>query len=291
MSVYLIRLYPIVGAWFHRGAYDYDMIEFGVYGDLHVTLGDDHVATAEVRRPPNNFFDIDLIDSLASAFGDLDEEADARAIVFCAEGKNFCAGAQFGSGGRRESTTAATNADGSPRHLYDAAVQLFSTKTPVVAAIQGAAVGGGLGLACFADFRVAAPEARFTANFARLGFHHGFGLTVTLPGLVGQQRAIELLYTGKRIGGEQAVEIGLADKLASLDGVRDAAHEFAAEIAGSAPLAVRSIRQTMRGHLPDAIRAATDHEMEEQNWLVKTEDWKEGVDAMNSRRTPDFQGR
>lgn len=266
------------------------MADFGVYGDLHVTLDDDYVATAEIRRPPNNFFDIDLIDSLAQAFGDLDEESGCRAIVLCAEGKNFCAGAQFGSGGSRQSTNTATNPDGGPRHLYDAAVALFSTKTPVVAAVQGAAVGGGLGLACMPDFRFAAPESRFTANFARLGFHHGFGLTVTLPGLVGQQRALELLYTGKRIKGDEAVEIGLADRLVDLDDLRSATHEFAAEIAGSAPLAVTSIRQTMRGHLPGAIRAATDHELEEQNWLQKTNDWKEGVSAMNERRTPDFSG-
>jgi len=254
-----------------------------------VTLDDDHVATAEIRRPPNNFFDLDLIDSLVQAFGDLDEEAGCRAIVLCAEGKNFCAGAQFGQDGRRGGEIIATNPDGSPRHLYDAAFDLYSKKTPVVAAIQGAAVGGGLGVACFADFRVAAPEARFTANFARLGFHHGFGLTVSLPGLVGQQKALELLYTGARIKGEEAVEIGLADKLAPLDQLRDAAHEFAAEIAGSAPLAVESIRETMRGHLPQAIKAATDREKEEQDRLRTTDDWKEGVNAMNERRSPNFQ--
>jgi 2-(1,2-epoxy-1,2-dihydrophenyl)acetyl-CoA isomerase len=268
------------------------MADFGTYGDLHVTLDDDYVATAEIRRPPNNFFDLDLIDSLVQAFGDLDDADGCRAIVLCAEGKNFCAGAQFGKdGGRGGGEVVATNPDGTPRHLYDAAFDLFSKKTPVVAAVQGAAVGGGLGVACFADFRIAAPEARFTANFARLGFHHGFGLTVSLPGLVGQQKALELLYTGARINGEEAVAIGLADRLAPLEELRDAAHAFAAEIATSAPLAVESIRQTMRGHLPAAIKAATDHEKEEQDRLRRTEDWKEGVNAMNERRTPNFQRR
>ena len=265
------------------------MAEFGTYGDLHVTLDDDYVATAEIRRPPNNFFDLDLIDSLVQAFEDLDHDDGCRAILLCAEGKNFCAGAQFGQDGQRGGSITATNADGSPRHLYDAAFDLFSKNKPVVAAIQGAAVGGGLGVACFADFRVAAPEARFTANFARLGFHQGFGLTVTLPGLVGQQKALELLYTGARIKGEEAVEIGLADRLAPLDQLRNAAHEMAVEIATSAPLAVESIRQTMRGHMPAAIKAATDHEKEEQDRLRLTDDWREGVNAMNERRKPDFQ--
>lgn len=267
------------------------MNDFGTFGDLHVTIDDDHVATAEIRRPPNNFFDLALIDSLAEAFAALDDEPGCRAIVLCAEGKNFCAGAQFGGGADRDPEPPPTNPDGSPRHLYDAAVALFSTKTPVVAVVQGAAVGGGLGLACMPDFRVAAPEARFTANFARLGFHHGFGLTETLPGLVGQQRALEMLYTGQRLKGEEAVEIGLADKLAPLDQVRDVAHDLAAEIAASAPLAVASIRATMRGDLAQRIRKATDHEMVEQNLLQQTDDWREGVKAMGERRTPDFKGR
>ena len=160
-----------------------------------------------------------------------------------------------------------------------------------MAAVQGAAVGGGLGLALMPDFRVAAPEARFTANFARLGFHHGFGLTVTLPRIVGQQKALDLLYTGRRVGGEEAVEIGLADRLAPLDSLRAEARALAVEVAKSAPLAVDSIRQTMRGDLADLIRAATDHEQVEQDRLRQSADWAEGVKAMSERRDPAFVGR
>lgn len=265
------------------------MSDFGTFGDLHVTIDDDHVATAEIRRPPNNFFDLALIDSLAEGFGALDDDPACRAIVLCAEGKHFCAGANF-AGGDDGDAEQPKNPDGTPRHLYDAAVALFSTRTPVVAAIQGAAVGGGLGLACMPDFRVAAPEARFTANFARLGFHHGFALSTTLPDLVGKQRALELLYTGRRVKGDEAVAIGLADRLVPLDELRPAAHDLAAEIAASAPLAVTSIRETMRGDLARRVREATDREMVEQDRLRKTDDWREGVRAMAERRTPDFTG-
>jgi len=261
------------------------MSDFGIYGDLHVTIDDDYVATAEIRRPPNNYFDLGLIESLAEGFAALDSEAACRAIVLCSEGRHFCAGANFAS---RDDGPAPTNPDGSPRHLYDAAVALFSTSTPVVAAVQGAAIGGGLGLACMPDFRVTADEARFAANFARLGFHHGFGLTATLPDLVGNQRCLELLYTGRRISGTEAVDIGLADKLVPIGDVRAAAHELAAEIAGSAPLAVTSIRETMRGDLADRIRIATDRERAEQDRLRSTNDWSEGVAAMAERRAPNF---
>jgi len=258
--------------------------EFGRFGDVAVGIADGHVALAEIRRPPNNFFDRGLIASLADAFLALDAEPGCRAIVLASEGRHFCAGADF-------SGSARADRDEGGRHLYDEAVRLFATRTPVVAAIQGAAIGGGLGLALMPDFRVACPEARFSANFARLGFHHGFGLSVTLPRLVGQQFAMELLYTGRRIDGETAFGRGLCDRLVPAERLRDEAFSLAAEIAGSAPLAVDSIRETLRGDLPARVRAATDREKAEQERLQKTEDFREGTRAMAERRPPDFQGR
>jgi 2-(1,2-epoxy-1,2-dihydrophenyl)acetyl-CoA isomerase len=253
------------------------------YGDVTVTLGDDFVATVELHRPPHNYFDQTLIRSLADVYQSLDADPRCRAIVLCAEGKHFCAGANLGGDG--------DGLGGGPASLYREAIRLFEASKPVVAAVQGAAIGGGLGLACSADFRVACPEARFAANFARLGFHHGFGLTVTLPAVVGQQQSMVLLYTGRRIGGEQAASIGLCDLLAPADRVRAEAHALAAEIAVSAPLAVRSIRATMRGDLAGRIRAATDREAAEQDRLRGTADFSEGVHAMAERRPPRFEER
>ena len=170
-------------------------------------------------------------------------------------------------------------------------MRLFATATPVVAAVQGAAIGGGLGLALSADFRVASPSSRFAANFARLGIHHGFGMTVTLPAVVGTQAALELLYTGRRVKGEEAHALGLCDRLAAEGDLRNEAHALACEIAASAPLAVRSIRQTMRGELPERVRAATEHEHARQTALFATDDFREGVRATAERRTPNFAGR
>ncbi|GAC1327270.1 MAG: enoyl-CoA hydratase/isomerase family protein [Candidatus Dormibacteria bacterium] len=248
---------------------------------LEVSL-DGPVATVELRRPPNNHVDASLLSALAAALEDLAADGTARAVVLCSEGRHFCGGASFGEGGFKLPEGFA---------LYDVAIRLFEQPLPIVAAVQGAAVGGGLGLALAADFRVAAPEARFSANFARLGFHHGFGLTVTLPAAVGPQRALELLYTGRRINGEEAFQIGLCDRLVPLVELRSAAAELAREIAASAPLAVRSIRQTMRGGLAGQVRAALEREKAEQLKLIQTGDWEEGLRAMSERRTPSFKGR
>jgi 2-(1,2-epoxy-1,2-dihydrophenyl)acetyl-CoA isomerase len=256
------------------------------FGDVTVDVGDDFVAEVEIHRPPNNFFDVALIRNLADAYQMLDKEPTCRVILLCAEGKHFCAGADF----HRESEAEPLPQEG-VTSLYQEAVRLFRAELPVVAVVQGAAIGGGLGVACSADFRVAAPEARFAANFARLGFHHGFGLTVTLPRIVGEQRALELLYTGRRIGGEEAARIGLADRVAPLDGLRASGRELAREIAGSAPLSVRSIRQTMRGHLADEVAKATEREDAEQARLRETSDFAEGTKASFERRDPVFTGR
>lgn len=246
-----------------------------------------HVADVEIHRPPNNFFDVQLIAALADAFEELDASGAARAIVLRAEGRHFCAGAQLAGRASGGSGPEAVAGD----HLYDHAARLFACRTPVVAAVQGAAVGGGLGLALMADFRVASPEARFSANFARLGFHHGFALSVTLPRVVGNQRASELLYTGRRLTGEEALAIGLCDRLVAADELVAAAQDMAGEIAASAPLAVASIRATLRGELAAAATAAMAHERAEQDRLARTADFAEGVRAMQERRPPEFTAR
>jgi 2-(1,2-epoxy-1,2-dihydrophenyl)acetyl-CoA isomerase len=242
---------------------------------------DGHVASVEIHRPPHNWFDIAVMTELADAILGLDDESECRAVVLCSEGKNFCAGADLKGSDLLDATTT----------LYEQAARLFSNRKPIVAAVQGAAVGGGLGLSLAADFRVASPETRFTCNFAKLGFHQGFGISATLPAVVGQQHALELMYTAVDVRGEEALRIGLADRLVPAEELRDAAHAFASEIATSAPLALLSIRETMRGNLANQVRAATARENQEQQRLRETADFQEGVAATAERRPPNFTGR
>ncbi|WOH81440.1 enoyl-CoA hydratase/isomerase family protein [Bradyrhizobium sp. BEA-2-5] len=253
-----------------------------------------HVGLIEIRKPPLNFFDISLINQIADALEEFDRDIEIRASVLSAQGKAFCAGANFGDPARQaqEARAKSDPASNLPiNHLYIQAVRIFRNKKPIVAAVQGAAIGGGLGLAVSADFRVTCPEARFSANFTKLGFHPGFGLTVTLPELIGKNNAELMFYTSRRVTGEEAYKWGLANELVPQEQVKSAAMKLAQEIAECSPLGLLSTRATMRAGLADRVMAATNHELAEQTRLRATEDFKEGVKATAERRVANFKGR
>ncbi len=252
------------------------------YGEVSARV-DGHVALLEIDRPPNNFVSVKLMRDLADALDDIDADTALRATVLTAAGKVFCAGADLAS-----PTGVGGQGMQGINPLYDQAVRLFSAKKPIVAAIQGAAIGAGLGLALVADFRVVAPEARFAANFVKLGFHPGFGITHTLPRVVGQQKAQLMCLTGRRIKGEEALAWGLADQMVALGDLRAAALALAQELAEAAPLAVVSTRATLRADLAQAVRSQTDHEQKEQTWLRATNDFAEGVKSVFERRPSAF---
>ena len=254
------------------------------FGD-HVRIArDGAVAVVTIDRPPHNHVTVDFMRDLADAFDAIDQEVELRCSVLQAEGKNFCAGADLVAREDRGGL-------GAVNPLYDEAVRLFSAQKPIVAAVQGAAVGAGLGLAIMADFRVASPDAKFAANFVKLGFHPGFGLTHTLPRLIGTAKAELMCLTGRRVKAEDGLPWGLVDEIAPLTELRAAALRLASEIAENAPLAIISTRKTMRGDLAAAVRAQTDIEAKEQGWLRDTEDYKEGVKSVSERRVGNFVGR
>src|SRR5689334_9118074 len=270
-------------------------------GDKHMSNYTDigverhgHVGLIEIRKPPLNFFDVSLINQIADALEEFDRDIEIRSSVLAAQGKAFCAGANFNDPARQEQEKRAATDPASNlpiNHLYIQAVRIFRAKKPIVAAVHGAAIGGGLGLAVSADFRVTCPEARFSANFTKLGFHPGFGLTVTLPELIGKNNAELMFYTSRRVTGEEALRWGLANELVPQDEVRTAAMKLAAEIAECSPLGLVSTRATMRAGLAERVLAATNHELVEQTKLRATEDFKEGVKATAERRAANFRGR
>ncbi len=253
---------------------------------------DGHVVIAELQAGPHNFASIDLMHELGDALLAAQRDG-ARSAVICSEGKSFCAGAHFGggSGERAAGFGAFVAADDSPiGPFYEAAVRMFQVEIPMVAAVHGPAVGAGFGLATACDLRVTCPEAFMATNFVKLGIHPGFGISLTLPELVGPARAADILLTGRRIGGEEAFALGLVNRLVPAGEVRSTAIALAQEIAAAAPLAVRSTRATLRKSLYERVRAQLAHERAVQDNLSTTADAEEGIAAMLERRAAIFHG-
>ena len=243
---------------------------------------EDYTAIIKINRPPHNFFDTKLISQIADILEEMDNENQCRSIILCSEGKNFCAGADF-------SKSSFTNGDNIYENLYKQALRLFRTDKPIIASIQGAAIGGGLGVALAADFRITCKEAKFSANFGKLGFHQGFGTTITLPRVVGSQKAKLMLLTSQRINGVEAYNIGLADYLVEHSELINKAIILSKEINTSGPLAIKAIRNTLNKGLADKLEEAVKIEAREQNILRGTSDFKEGINASINRREPIFK--
>lgn len=243
----------------------------------------EHVGIITFSNPPFNYFSAQILESIAAALKAFDEQPAVRVVIVRSAGKVFCAGAEF-SGEEGQGS-----APFDPSDIYHAGLKLFQSRKPIIAEIQGATVGGGLGLAMVADFRVAAETAKFTGNFTQVGIHAGFGLTHTLPRVIGQQATALLLYTGKRITGLEAQRIGLVDEAVPLERLQAATLSLAREIATAAPLAVEATRNTLRAGLASAIADQLVTETSEQLRLFKTDDYKEGTEAVRDRRNGNWQ--
>jgi enoyl-CoA hydratase/carnithine racemase len=246
-----------------------------------------HVAELRFADGELNFASPALLELIADQLDVIDANPAIRCTVLAAEGKVFCAGANLAGD---EDLTGADGMDSISR-LYFQAKRLFARKKPMVAAVHGAAVGAGLGLALTADFRVAGPATRFSANFTRLGFHPGFGLTHTLPRLIGAQHAAWMMLSSDRVKPDTALAWGLADRLAGDADVLAEAHRMAAEIAENAPLATVAVRATLTSGMADALSAALAHEHAEQTTLKATTDYAEGVASVFERRAANFTGQ
>ena len=246
-----------------------------------------HVSEILFDAPPHNYASVEVLRRIADAIASADADPDVRCLVLASAGKSFCAGADLAG----DSEIVGDEGMDAIGQFYVQAERMFRRSKPMVAAVQGAAVGAGLGLALAADFRVAGPGARFVCNFVRLGFHPGFGITQTLPRVVGQQRAGWMMLSAERVKPEAALAWGLADRLCESGAERAGALAMAQEIAANAPLALLAVRQTWAGELGDAVVAATRHEHVQQTALKATADYAEGVASVFERREANFEGR
>jgi enoyl-CoA hydratase/carnithine racemase len=242
------------------------------------------VATVTFVGAGANYLDLPVLTSIADAIESLGDQPACRVIVLRSGGRHFSAGAAL------DPDVDDDERDRQVRAFYEQAARTFSAKVPVVAAVQGAAVGAGLGLALAADFRVATPTTRFAPSFARLGFFPGFATTVTLPRLVGRQRSAELLITGRDVRGDEAHQLGLCDRCVDVADLEHATREMAGELAAAAPLSARALVRVLRRDLVTEAVLAMKREAAEQVRLARTADFREGIAAASERRPPQFRG-
>ena len=252
----------------------------------------EHIATLTLNRPDNrNSMTPDVLQGLAEAVERVRTDSETRCLVITAKGKSFCAGADFKSREGWQEDLPFTPPHERSFGMYAPFLSLLQVEVPIIAAMQGHAVGGGLGLALVCDLRVACESSKYGANFVRLGLHPGMATTYLMPRLMGVPKATELLLTGRLVSGSEAAELGLAHYALPAEQVLDKALELAREISSAAPLAVRWTKASIYSGMSwDPVEAAR-YEAHLQSRSRETEDCREGVAALLAKRTPQFRGR
>ncbi len=253
---------------------------------------EDAIATVTLNRPDNrNSMTRDVLEGLGDAVQKIRDDRSIRCVIITGRGKSFCAGADFKDRPAEDDDAPALQPHERSYAIYQNFLSLLGIEVPVIAAMQGHAIGGGLGLAVVCDLRVANREARYGANFVRLGLHPGMSMTYLLPRLMGVPRAVEFLLTGRIVSGAEAADAGLVHYAMDPDQVIEKARELAREVAGAAPLAVRWTKKSIYNGLDWNPSRAAEHEAHVQSRSMETEDFREGISALLNRREPKFVGK
>lgn len=232
----------------------------------------------------------ELTAAWAAAVERLRGDRDVRAVIVTGAGSAFCAGGDLSWLGSPSDPTVAGYRD---RMLpfYRAWLSIRELEVPTIAAVNGPAIGAGCCLALACDLRYAAESAVFAVPFAALGMHPAMGATWLLPEAVGLPLARELLFTGRRVGGAEAVDLGLANRVLADGELRAAVLEVAAGIARQAPIAIRLTKAALGRGAPRSLADALEWEALAQPVTFVTEDLREGLAAQAERRPPRFTGR
>lgn len=248
----------------------------------------EHVGVLTLNRPDNrNSMTPELLDAFTAATAEA-RAARLRCLVVTGTGACFSAGADFKSTVQRGGDQRAPHERSYA--MYEPFLSLLDIAAPVVGALNGHAVGGGFGLALLCDLRIGARDAKYGANFVRLGLAPGMAISYLLPRLIGMARASELLLTGRLVDGLEAERLGILNHAVPAEAVLDEALALARTIAGNAPLAVRATKRAIQRGLDLQIRDAARLEAFAQAESLATGDAREGIAALLAKRPPNFTG-
>jgi enoyl-CoA hydratase len=260
------------------------------FDTIAIERRDNHVLIVTLNRPEaanalNTQMGLDLMELFERLTVDLEG---LRAVVLTGQGaKAFCAG------GDLKQRNGMTDEAWQAQHLvFERMLRaILACPIPVIAAVNGAAFGGGCEIAAAADFVYASTNARFALTEVTLGIMPGAGGTQNLPRAIGERRAKELILSGLPFSAEEAERWGLVNRVLASDELLHATLEIAGHIAGNGPISVRQAKQAIHRGLQMSLADGLAFEIEAYNRLVPTADRREGVRAFNERRKPNFQGR
>lgn len=248
----------------------------------------DGVAEIRLNRPHRlNAVTQQLYDELNAALAAAEADRSARVVLLTGEGRAFCVGADL------KEHKAGRSAFARRQYLQgeqDVCKRLLQLKLPVVAAVNGYALGAGAELAIASDFLLMAESAQIGLPEISLGNYLGGGVTALLPRLVGLAKARELVFLGERIDGAEAVRIGLANRAFPDAGFIEAARGFARRVARKAPISMQLAKEHLNSAAGRPIDAVLSVELEGMTFVSTTRDWQEGVDAFAEKRAPVFRG-
>ena len=259
------------------------------YDTLDVAIGEDRIGTVTLSRPAaRNAMNTRMMEELGACFADLYVNPDTAAcLILTGAGAGFCAGADLKE--RRGMPDAVWRRQ---HAIVEQMVRaLMECPVPVIAAVNGAAIGGGMELALASDFIYAAQSARFALTEVTLGIMPGAAGTQNLPRAVGVRRAKEIVLTGAPFSAEEALAWGLVNKVCPDDRLLDEVRAVALRIAANAPISVRQAKKSLDKATELDRMSGYAFEIEAYNRTIVTEDRQEGIDAFNDKRKPNYKGR
>ncbi len=256
---------------------------------------DGNVATITLNRPHRlNAISTEMLDRLGVLLAQADDDPGVWVIVLTGAGKGFCsgldlvdasAGTGIGSGSKSGGAPPLPSTRNLPTNI------LFNIDTPVICALNGAAAGYGLDLALGCDIRLAAASAKIAPGFAKRGVVPESGGTWYLPRLIGHAKAAEIGFLGRTLSAEEAADYGLVNKVVPDDELAGLVAEWAAEIAGNAPLAIQSMKRLFRHAWTEDFEAHSHHVLLQVMRLFQSHDFREGVASYMEKRPPVFENR